>query len=151
MVVGVDHNGCMDYPSEGTCCHCGMVRSFDSGHMANSYHKYFRMPPHMVGTGVACLDFGSRLAGSCSFALGVVDMAFPDLGEHTLVASVADLGHYAAVPVLFLPPEAAAIWEALFSAGRESAAGSELQTKRVAVIKIFARCRVGSQLTMKDE
>ena len=82
-MVEVAHIDCMDCPSEGTCCHCGMVRSFDSGHMANSYHRYFRMPPHMVGTGVACLGFDNSLAGSYMLAGGAVDMAFPGLGEHT--------------------------------------------------------------------
>lgn len=131
-VFEVGHTGYI--PWEGTCCHYGMVRSFGFVHMAHSYHKHYHMRHHrMVGIDAACLGFGNSLAGSCMLAVGVVDMAFPDLEEHTLAAAVADLGHCAAGLVLFLlqHPEAAAIWEALFSAGRESAAGSVLQTERV--------------------
>jgi len=123
-VVEIGHIGCRDCPWEGTYFHHGMVRNFDFDRMAHSCHMRFHMPPHTVDIDVACLGFDSSLAGSCMPAAGAADMAFPALAEHTLVVAAADLGHYAAVPVLFLPPEAAAIWEALFSAGRESAAGT---------------------------
>ena len=114
-LVEADHIGCS--PWEDTCCHCGMVQSYGSGHRAYSYHTHFRMRHHTVDTGVACPGFGSSLAGSCMRAVGVADTAFPGLGEHTSVAAVADLGHCAVglVPVLLLlllHPEAAATWEA---------------------------------------